>query len=341
MRSLSIQRDVSLIDFSTFRLPAMTREMVILEHTDQIQAALDTALPVLILGGGSNTVFVGDFPGRIIVNRLKGIEAESIDAHTVQVTAAAGEDWHELVLWSLQQNLWGLENLALIPGSVGAAPIQNIGAYGVELADCLEAVQVFDRNTAQTYWLDASECDLSYRESRFKSTDAGRFIILAVRLLLSKKSQLKLGYPALQNELKQLGIITPERPDVIANAVIRIRQSKLPDPQQIPNAGSFFKNPIVAKAQTAELLKQHPELPHWPAGEGIKLSAGWMIDQLGWRGMCIRDAQVYPKHALVLTNRGQATGEDLLTLARKIKLHVRVHYGIGLKYEPQILGDKL
>ena len=341
MRSIPIQQNAPLIDLSTFRLPARARERVDLEHPDQIQAALDTQLPTLILGGGSNTLFVNDFPGRVIVNRLRGVAFEPIGNDTVRVTAAAGEDWHALVLQSVQQNLWGLENLALIPGSVGAAPMQNIGAYGVELARCLDSVQVYDRSTQTTDWLTAEQCGLSYRDSRFKSADAGRFIILAVRLNLSSKPDPVLRYPALQVELKRIGQPQPDNPRTIAAAVIRIRRSKLPNPKRIPNAGSFFKNPIVTKTQAAELLKQHPDLPHWADGEGVKLSAGWMIDQLGWRGKMVGGAQVYPKHALVLTNIDQASGADLLSLARAIRKDVRERYGIQLEYEPLLIGGKL
>ena len=340
MGSIHIQHDAPLIDLSTFRLPASARERVDLEHPDQIQAALDTELPTLILGGGSNTLFVNDFPGRVIVNRLRGVVFDEISNDTVRVTAAAGENWHALVLRSVKQNLWGLENLALIPGSVGAAPMQNIGAYGVELARCLDSVQVYDRSTQTIEWLTAEQCGLSYRDSRFKSADAGRFIILAVRLNLSSKPDPNLHYPALQAELKRIGQPQPDHPRTVAAAVIRIRRSKLPNPKRIPNAGSFFKNPIVTQTQAAELLKQHPDLPHWPDGERVKLSAAWMIDQLGWREKSIGDAQVYPKHALVLTNTGRASGEDLLALARGIRKDVRAYYGIRLEQEPLLIGDK-
>lgn len=341
MRSIPIQHDAPLIDLSTFRLPATARELVNLEHPKQIQAALDTKLPTLILGGGSNTLFVDDFPGRVIVNRLRGVLFDEISNDTVRVTAAAGEDWHALVLRSVKQNLWGLENLALIPGSVGAAPMQNIGAYGVELARCLDSVQVYDRNTQTTNWLTTEQCGLSYRDSRFKSADAGRFIILAVRLNLSSTPDPILHYPALQAELKRIGQPQPDHPRTIAAAVMRIRRRKLPNPTRIPNAGSFFKNPIVTQTQAAELLKQHPDLPHWPDGEQIKLSAGWMIDQLNWRGKSVGDAQVYPKHALVLTNIGQASSKDLLSLARQIRKGVQAQYGIRLEQEPLLIGGEL
>lgn len=340
MRSIHIQHNAPLIDLSTFRLPASALELVDLEQPDQIQAALDTELPTLILGGGSNTLFVDDFPGRVIVNRLRGVVFDETSNDNVRVTAAAGENWHALVLRSVKQNLWGLENLALIPGSVGAAPMQNIGAYGVELARCLDSVQVYDRTTQTTEWLAAEQCDLSYRDSRFKSADAGRFIILAVRLNLSSKPDPILHYPALQAELKRTGQPQPDHPRIVAVAVMHIRRSKLPNPKRIPNAGSFFKNPIVNKTRAAELLKQHPDLPHWPDGEGVKLSAGWMIDQLGWRGKSVGDAQVYPKHALVLTNIGQASSKDLLSLARDIRKDVQMRYEIQLEHEPLLIDGE-
>ena len=337
-----IQRDVDLANYSTFRLPACARELAVLDDADALPGLLDTDLPVLILGGGSNTLFVDDFPGRVIVTRLRGIDSEIIDRDRVLVTAAAGEDWHELVRWTLDRGLWGIENLAMIPGLVGAAPMQNIGAYGVELAHCLDSVEVFDRHTGRVERLAASECGLDYRDSRFKGTDRDRFVILGIRLELMMHGTPVLEYPSLLEELERYGHAQPDDPRTVAAAVMRVRKRKLPDPGLIPSAGSFFKNPVLDNAVAEPLTEVHPELPNWPDKPGFtKLSAGWLIDQLGWRGKSVGDAQVFDRHALVLTNRGKATGRDLLSLAREIKASVHDRFGIELEPEPLLIGGSV
>lgn len=338
MNRPEIERDAPLDRLSTFRLPARARELARLTDPDRLPELLDTGLPVLLLGGGSNTLFTADFPGRIIVNELTGIESELIDHDRVRLTVAAGEDWHGLVRWSLDRGLWGLENLALIPGKVGAAPMQNIGAYGVELAHCLEAVEVFDRQNGTRRRLDAAECDLGYRSSRFKDTEPDRFVILGIDLIVQREGTPVLDYPTLTAELKSHGIRHPDARQVAA-AVMRIRKHKLPDPGRIASAGSFFKNPIVPLAKARELLDDYPDLPHWPDSPGrVKLSAAWMIDQLGWRGKSEGDAAVYENHALVLVNRGRASAEQILTLARRIHRDVDSRYGVQLVPEPVLVG---
>jgi len=337
---IDIVRNASLAEFSTFRLPATAAELVALEDADALPDLLDTELPLMLLGGGSNTVFVDDFAGRVVVNRLRGIDSEIIDRDRVLVTAAAGEDWHELVRWTLDRGLWGIENLAMIPGLVGAAPMQNIGAYGVELAHCLESVEAFDRHTGRVERLAASECDLDYRDSRFKSADRGRFVILGIRLELMMHGTPVLEYPSLLEELERHGHAQPEDPRTVAAAVMRVRKRKLPDPAVIPSAGSFFKNPVVKNPVAEDLVEQNPDLPNWPDKPGFtKLSAGWLIDQLGWRGRSVGGAAVYARHALVLVNRGVATGSDVLELARAIQANVSERFGIALEPEPVLVGD--
>jgi len=339
---IEIAASASLAEFSTLRLPATAAELVALEDAAALPDLLDTELPVLLLGGGSNTLFVDDFPGRVIVNRLRGIDSEIIDRDRVLVTAAAGEDWHELVRWTLDRGLWGIENLAMIPGLIGAAPMQNIGAYGVELAHCLESVEVFDRHTGKIERLAASECDLDYRDSRFKTADRGRFVILGIRLELMMHGTPVLEYPSLLEELERHGHARPEDPRTVAAAVMRVRKRKLPDPGLVANAGSFFKNPVVKNAVAQDLVAHNPDLPNWPDKPGFtKLSAGWLIDQLGWRGRSIGGAQVFERHALVLINRGNATGRDVLALAREIKASVRERFGIVLEPEPLLIGGSL
>lgn len=336
-----IVTDADLGDLSTFRLPARARELAFLDNAADLPDLLETDLPLLLLGGGSNTLFLADFPGRVVVNRLAGIDSEVLDRDRVQVTVAAGEDWHGLVRWSLDRGLWGLENLALIPGSVGAAPMQNIGAYGVELAHCLDAVQVFDRENGDTGWLAANACGLGYRTSRFKTTDRDRFVILAVRLELEMHGTPVLDYPSLAEELSRHRLTNPNAREIAA-AVIRVRTRKLPDPSHVANAGSFFRNPVVAVDRARALLEEFPELPHWPEPPGrVKLSAGWMIDHLGWRGKSVGDAAVFDNHALVLINRGNATGNDVLKLARAIRDDVGKHFGVELEPEPLLVGGSI
>lgn len=340
--SNEIVTNAPLAGLSTFRLPARAAELVRIEDAAALPDLIDTDLPVLLLGGGSNTLFVDDFPGRVVVNRLRGIDSEILDRDRVLVTAAAGENWHQLVRWTLDRGLWGLENLAMIPGLVGAAPMQNIGAYGVELAHCLESVEAFDRQTGRIERLAASECDLDYRDSRFKSGDRDRFVILGIRLELMMHGTPVLEYPSLLEELERHGHPQPDDPRTVAAAVMRVRKRKLPDPGLIANAGSFFKNPVVKDPVAQELVERNPGLPTWPDKPGFtKLSAGWLIDQLGWRGKSIGGAQVFDRHALVLINRGDATGQDVLRLAREIKASVVDRFGIELEPEPLLLGGSV
>lgn len=334
-----IERDADLSALSTFRLPAKAAELATLDDADALPGLLETERPVLLLGEGSNTVFVDDYPGRVVLNRLRGIDSEVIDQDRVLVTAAAGENWHELVRWSLDRGLWGLENLAMIPGLVGAAPMQNIGAYGVELAHCLDAVEVFDRRSGRRRWLETADCGLDYRDSRFKGEDADRFVILAVRMELMMHGTPVVEYPSLIAELKRHGHSQPDDPRTVAAAVMRVRKRKLPDPGRIPSAGSFFKNPVLRRADARELIDRYPEMPNWPDKPGmIKLSAAWMIDELGWRGRAVGGAEVFERHALVLTNRGDATGRDLLSLAGAIRDSVAERFGVRLEPEPILIG---
>lgn len=333
-----ICRDAGLEKLSSFRLPARARELAVLGHPDELSGLLATDAPVMLIGGGSNTLFITDFPGRVVLNRLSGIHTKALDAVRVEVTAAAGEDWHQLVRWSLKAGLYGLENLALIPGLVGAAPMQNIGAYGVELSRVLKAVEVYDRATGERSWLDAAECGLAYRTSRFRMAERDRFVILAVRLLLSRRPRPETTYESLAAELARSRIVNPN-PLQVAAAVMRIRRWRLPDPRRLPNAGSFFKNPVADPDQAEALAAEHPSLPRWPLPCGRhKLSAAWMIERLGWMGKAIGDAAVYDRHALVLINRRRATGNDVTKLAVAIQQDVAESFGIVLAPEPLLVG---
>lgn len=331
-----VRRNVDLSELSSFRLPARARELATLTDPANLPALLDTELEVLVLGGGSNTLFVGDFDGRIVLNRLRGRQFTELDSDTLRLEAAAGEDWQDLVRAAVERELWGIENLALIPGSAGAAPMQNIGAYGVELGDVLESVDVFDRQSGRRSWRAAEDCALGYRSSCFKGND--RYVLLGIRLRLAREGAPRLDYPALAEVLSGEAACFPSQ---IAEAVTAIRRSKLPDPAELANAGSFFKNPVVDAGTADRLRGTWPDLPAWPVEDGVKLSAAWLIDRLGWRGHQVGGARVYARHALVLTNTGTASGADVLDLARAIRASVQERYGVTLDPEPRLVGGTL
>jgi len=325
---------------STFRLPARAQQLIQLDHPEQLQALPASTLPTLVLGGGSNTIFLSDWPGRIILNRLQGITMERIDAEHSRVRAAAGESWHALVQWCMTHGLHGLENLIMIPGSVGAAPMQNIGAYGVELADCIDAVEVFEWASGQHRIMPAADCGFAYRDSHFRSRDRGRFLITAVHLRLSHSFTARADYGSLAERLGASGYRNPS-PRQLAAAVMRLRRHRLPDPARLANAGSFFHNPVVDGELAQALQREFPELPAWPQANGdCKLSAGWMIDRLGLRGFRIGDAGVYAHHALVLVNHGQATAEQLRALIEHVQDQVHQKYGLRLTPEPVLVNTQ-
>ena len=295
--------------------------------------------PVLVLGGGSNLLFAGDPPGAALSLTAQGIGVVDDDGTTAIVRADAGLGWHDCVLWTLGHGLCGLENLALIPGTVGAAPIQNIGAYGVEVRDCIHAVEAFDRRSGTVVRFTAGECAFAYRDSLFKR-DPEHYIVTAVEFALSRTPALKLDYAGIGDELQAMGIDGAPRASQVAEAVIRIRRRKLPDPAVLGNAGSFFKNPIVPAATAELLLSAHPEMPAFRGSseDTRKLSAAWLIDQCGWKGHRDGDAGVSDAHALVLVNHGNATGAQLLALARRIAASVQERFGVAIEPEPRIIG---
>lgn len=293
---------------------------------------------VLVLGGGSNLLFAGDPPGTVLALTAQRITLIDDDGDTAIVRADAGVGWHDLVLWSLGHGLCGLENLALIPGTVGAAPIQNIGAYGVEVREHIHAVEAFDRRDGQMVRLGNNGCAFAYRDSLFKR-EPDRYVVTSVEFALSRTSTLKLDYAGIGDELQAMGIESP-RASHVAEAVMRIRQRKLPDPVVLGNAGSFFKNPIVAVDVADALLAQHPSMPAFRGNDAStrKLSAAWLIDQCGWKGFRTGDAGVSESHALVLVNHGHATGAELLGLARRIAISVHARFGVAIEPEPRIIG---
>ncbi len=334
----TLQHDISLRDFNTFGIAARARHYLRITAAGQLAAVLAdpalAALPRLVLGGGSNLLLTGDFPGLVLHMANSGREIAGETAHHVLVRAQAGENWHGFVEWTLGQGLGGLENLALIPGTVGAAPIQNIGAYGLETKDVFHSLTAFDPATGTLRTLDGAACRFAYRDSIFKH-EAGRgLIIVDVTFALPRVWRPNLRYAELANALAEEASATPTARQV-ADAVIAIRRRKLPDPAVIGNAGSFFKNPVVSAAQCAALLERFPDLVHHRQQDGTeKLAAGWLIDQCGWKGRTLGAAGVYPKQALVLVNHGGATGADVRRLAQAIQADVQARYGVLLEPEP-------
>ena len=295
--------------------------------------------PLLWLGGGSNMLFTQDFEGVIIQNCLKGVQLIAEDAQHVLVQAAGGEVWHDFVQYTLQQGWSGLENLSLIPGTVGASPIQNIGAYGVEVKDLIHEVVCADLATGGSeVVLSNADCHFAYRDSIFKQALAGRYLVTAVRFRLNKTFQPRIGYGDISKALAAMGCADEPTALQVSQAVISIRQSKLPDPAVLGNAGSFFKNPIVPREQANALLAQHPSLPHYPQADGsVKLAAGWLIEQAGLKGYRDGDAGVHDRQALVLVNHGHASGSQMRALAEHVCATVLQRYGVQLEAEPIVL----
>lgn len=296
--------------------------------------------PLLVLGGGSNLLFAGDPQGAVLCLSSQAIRIVDDDGTQAIVRADAGVEWHTLVLWTLGHGLSGLENLALIPGTVGAAPIQNIGAYGAEVGECVDSVETFERITGATCRLSRGDCAFAYRDSVFKR-EPDRHLVTAVEFRLSRTPAVRLDYAGLREELDAMGIAAPTSSQV-AEAVCRIRRRKLPDPAVLGNAGSFFKNPLVDHAVADGLKAAHPALPMFGAADpGLrKLSAAWLIDACGWKGFREGDAGVSATHALVLVNHGTATGAQLLDVARRIADSVRARFDVMLEPEPRLVGAR-
>jgi len=336
--SLPLQADFSLRRHNSFGIDARARAYLRVDSTRVLAQVREDAYwsrqPRLVLGGGSNVLLTGDFDGLVLHLCTEGIEILGEDADATYVRAAAGENWHRFVQWTLQRGLPGLENLSLIPGSVGAAPIQNIGAYGVELASCFYQLRAFDFDSGDIFTLDKAACAFGYRDSVFKHRWRARAVILDVSFALPKRWQPVTTYGEVAQQLAAAGIDAPSAQDISA-AVIAIRARKLPDPAVIGNAGSFFKNPLVPAAQRDALLARHPRLVSYPAADGMaKLAAGWLIDQCGWKGKSLGAAGVYDKQALVLVNRSGASGAEVVRLAAAIQADVRERFGVQLEPEP-------
>jgi UDP-N-acetylmuramate dehydrogenase len=340
---LELTRDADLSRLNSFGVAARAGWLAKAHTSTQLLEALALAdrenLPVQVLGGGSNVLIVEDLNALVLLPQLRGIEWLGAAGARVHVRAAAGENWHRFVAATLNAGASGLENLALIPGSVGAAPIQNIGAYGVELDRFVVAVEAIDRRSGRSCRIESADCGFAYRDSMFKRAGGEQLVITAVEFALYRQPQLTLDYAGVRNELASNGIEQPT-PQAVFDAVCAIRRRKLPDPAQLGNAGSFFKNPQVSGAAAQRLLQQYPELPVYPADGGChKLAAGWLIERCGWRGFRAGDAGVHEQHALVLVNHGTARGRDILHLAQRIQDDVEQRFGVILEIEPRVLGS--
>ncbi|HTO15993.1 MAG TPA: UDP-N-acetylmuramate dehydrogenase [Edaphocola sp.] len=337
---ITIIEQQSLIKLNTFGLKAIAPYYSILKVEEDCRILKDSApndFPILILGGGSNMLFINDLKYWVIKNEITGIELLKEDEENVWYKVGAGEVWHEFVLHTIDKGLSGLENLSLIPGSVGAAPIQNIGAYGVEAKNCLERVHFWDLEQNCFRILENKDCDFGYRDSIFKRDLKRKVIITFVEFKLSKAPQNNISYGNIKEELDKMGIEKPNAKS-ISDAVIAIRSSKLPDPKQIGNAGSFFKNPEIDNTIFNTIKKNYPNIPGYKITENItKVPAAWLIEQCGWKGFREGDYGVHPKQALVLVNYGNAEGKEIFELAEKIIKSVKERFSIVLEKEVQMI----
>jgi len=337
---MQVLRNFSLKDYNSFGIDVKAGKFISIENLEDLRTVLrkNYASELFVLGGGSNMLLTKDISKTVIHIALKGREIISEDKNEVIVQAAAGENWHQFVLWTLEHDFGGLENLSLIPGNVGTAPIQNIGAYGVELKDSFLSCKAMNVQTLEEIDFNLEDCDFDYRNSVFKNRLKGQYVITAVRFRLTKKDhKLHTEYGAIRSELEKQEITSPTIQD-ISNAVITIRNSKLPDPKKIGNSGSFFKNPIINQEQFEKLESKFPGVPSYHISDNeIKVPAGWLIDQAGFKGYRNGDAGVHKDQALVLVNYGAATGEEILSLSRNIQNTIKVKFEIDLEAEVNII----
>ena len=337
MPLMQVQDNISLRPYNTFGIDAQAEHFLQLTDTNQLaEIAVEWPVEKHVIGGGSNILFTKDVNGITILNRLKGIELIKEDDDHVWLKVASGEVWHELVMYAIDKGWVGIENLALIPGTVGAAPMQNIGAYGVEVKEVIEEVTAWHWEENKYLTLNNIQCRFGYRDSIFKHELKGKVFITGVVFRLNKKAAFNTSYGAITQELERMGV-TELSIKAIADAVIAIRSSKLPDPKVIGNAGSFFKNPSVSKLQYDELQQQYPGIPSYPIDDThVKVPAGWLIEQCGLKGYSAGNTAVHYKQALVLVNKGQATGKEIWTLSEKVLQTVKDKFGITLEREVQV-----
>jgi UDP-N-acetylmuramate dehydrogenase len=330
-------KNVSLKPYNSFGIDVKADWLAEISSEEQLLTIIDDLpnMKKLILGGGSNVLFLNDFDGIVLLNKIKGIKIVSEDENQVTIAVKGGENWHELVMWAVEKGYGGIENLALIPGNAGTAPIQNIGAYGVEVKDVIKEVHTINMKTCEPKIFSNDECHFAYRQSIFKlAENKNKYFINKIVIQLQKKAyQPNLNYGAIKTVLKEKKILSPTVKQ-IAEAIISIRESKLPDPKKIGNAGSFFKNPVIDKALFEKLLKTYPQMPYYILSENeIKIPAGWLIDNAGFKGKRFGNVGVHDKQALVLVNFGKGTGMDIKNLSDKIRQSIQNQYNIALQPE--------
>lgn len=338
--SLRVQQDVSLKPFNTLGVEVKARWFAEARNDAEVLEALAEAqrlrVPLQVIGGGSNLLLTRDLEALVLRMLSKGVRVLGEQDGRLLIEAEAGELWHPFVLWTLEQGLQGLENLSLIPGTVGAAPMQNVGAYGVEIKDRFAGLTALNRKTGKLQEFQLDDCQFDYRDSLFKR-DPDRWLILRVRFALERAAELQLDYGPVRQRLTEMGITNPSAADV-SSAICSIRREKLPDPAQLGNAGSFFKNPLVTPKLADQLRQQYPDLVAYPAAGGqVKLAAGWLIEKAGWKGFREGDAGVHRFQALVLVNYGEASGQEILTLARRIQADILARFSVALEMEPNLL----
>lgn len=337
---MKVSRNASLKAYNTFGIDAKASKFISVTSLEELELVLkrNYAGDLFILGGGSNMLLTRDIEATVLHIGIRHKTVVEETAESVLVEAGAGENWHQFVLWTLENNWGGLENLSLIPGNVGTAPVQNIGAYGVELKDRFVSCRVIDIQTLEVLNFTAEECDFGYRESVFKKGLKGKYIITSVIFRLDKVNhELHTGYGSITEALTEMGVTSPTIQDV-SKAVIRIRQQKLPDPAVLGNSGSFFKNPVIPFQEYKSLQEEYPEMPHFKISDDlVKVPAGWLIEKTGFKGYRKGDAGVHRHQALVLVNYGNATGEEILQLSSKIRREVRDKFGILLEPEVNII----
>lgn len=334
-----IQSNVDLQPYNTFGLSCKAKRFATFKNAEKLAEILSQkgTDELLVLGGGSNILLTKDFDGLVIKNEVLGFDVIESDDTSVLVESGAGEVWHEFVMKCIDEGFGGIENLSLIPGSVGASPMQNIGAYGVEIKDTFDSLQAYHIESGEVHTFNHEQCEFGYRESVFKRALKGQYIILSVRFRLSKAHTLNTSYGAIETELQEMGIDNPSIKDV-SNAVINIRSSKLPDPKKIGNAGSFFKNPVVEQKSVDAIAERYEQFPQYPAPNGkIKLAAGWLIEQAGWKGKDFGTFGVHKNQALVLVNYGGAQGSQIYDLSEKIIQDVQSKFGITLEREVNMI----
>ncbi len=338
---MHIEKNASLQALNTFGIDAKAAFLATFNSTAELSNILNDRnaehLPKLILGGGSNLLFTKDYDGLILKNGISGISCIREDENHYFIKAGAGENWHDFVLTCNKNNWAGLENLSLIPGNVGASPMQNIGAYGVEIKDRFDHLEAFNLKTGEVETFNAAECEFGYRESVFKRKLKGKYVIVSVTFKLLKEPDFQVKYGAITTELDTMGVKELSI-DAISQAVINIRNSKLPNPKELGNAGSFFKNPVVSSEKWEKIAVEHPEIPNYPATRGdIKLAAGWLIERAGWKGKRIGNCGMHAKQALVLVNYGGATGQEIYDHSTRVKDSVYEQFGVELEREVNII----